>query len=508
MTRARAGRRAKAASAVAPDRRVVAAVIAAAAVLFAAHAVQLARLQGSFCIDDAYISFRYAKNLAAGEGLVFNPGERVEGYTNFGWVLLMAPLEWVGARPDVAARWLNGALGLSLICVALGFLARSSRAPAAALPLAAALLAADGSLARWSQDGLETPLFSLLVFIGAIRSLSPGAGFAVALAAATWVRPEGALCFAVLLAVRALRDPERRPRALLEPAAVYAAIVVPWLAWKLYYYGSLVPNTFHAKVGYTGAQLERGLRYLGVLLLQRWHLLVASLAAAVLAGRRRAAATRPPWVAPLACLVAAYLGYVALVGGDWMGPARFALPVLVPAYLLAAEQIGAAIRRWPLPATALASVVLGAALYVDTSLTAEQGNLRGERRILESRARLADWVARHAAPGDTLLTNEIGQLAYGSGLYTDDVHGLTDRHVAQLESRSLGKGKAGHEKMDLAYSFARKPTWFVMPDVGESYARLRDRMPFFADYVPVSVDVALPLDAYRVVLHRRGSPMR
>ena len=44
-----------------------------------------------FICDDAFISFRYARNLATGHGLVFNPGfERVEGYTNFLWVLMLA----------------------------------------------------------------------------------------------------------------------------------------------------------------------------------------------------------------------------------------------------------------------------------------------------------------------------------------------------------------------------------------------------------------------------------
>src|SRR5436189_992982 len=54
--------------------------------------------------DDAFISFRYAQNLAEGNGLVFNPGERVEGYTNFLWVLLLAAGDVLGAAPDVAAH--------------------------------------------------------------------------------------------------------------------------------------------------------------------------------------------------------------------------------------------------------------------------------------------------------------------------------------------------------------------------------------------------------------------
>ena len=44
-----------------------------------------------YCLnDDAMISMRFADNLAAGHGLVWNPGEYVQGYTNLGWTLWMA----------------------------------------------------------------------------------------------------------------------------------------------------------------------------------------------------------------------------------------------------------------------------------------------------------------------------------------------------------------------------------------------------------------------------------
>ena len=57
-----------------------------------------------FLTDDAFISFRYARNLLEGNGLVFNPGERVEGYSNFLWVLELAAL-WgaFGLRPEQVA---------------------------------------------------------------------------------------------------------------------------------------------------------------------------------------------------------------------------------------------------------------------------------------------------------------------------------------------------------------------------------------------------------------------
>ncbi|MCX7878834.1 MAG: hypothetical protein N2510_09400, partial [Ignavibacteria bacterium] len=42
-------------------------------------------------VDDAYISYRYGRNLMEGNGLVYNPGEKVEGYTNFLWTIITAP---------------------------------------------------------------------------------------------------------------------------------------------------------------------------------------------------------------------------------------------------------------------------------------------------------------------------------------------------------------------------------------------------------------------------------
>src|SRR5579863_3651258 len=57
-----------------------------------------------FTIDDAYISFRYAKNLARGMGLVYNAGEHIEGYTNFFWTVLLACGVKLGLDPVVLAK--------------------------------------------------------------------------------------------------------------------------------------------------------------------------------------------------------------------------------------------------------------------------------------------------------------------------------------------------------------------------------------------------------------------
>ena len=67
-----------------------------------------------FFYDDAFITFRYAANLAHGHGLVFNPGERVEGYSNFLWTVLLGIGCWQlrGITPGTSTGDLALPLGL------------------------------------------------------------------------------------------------------------------------------------------------------------------------------------------------------------------------------------------------------------------------------------------------------------------------------------------------------------------------------------------------------------
>src|SRR5205823_2531369 len=75
-----------------------------------------------FVIDDAFISFRYAENLVRGYGLVFNPGERVEGYTNFLWVLIIAGAKALGGDSLLSAKVL-GTLANLVTLVLVGWVA-------------------------------------------------------------------------------------------------------------------------------------------------------------------------------------------------------------------------------------------------------------------------------------------------------------------------------------------------------------------------------------------------
>ncbi len=421
------------------------------ALLLAAHAAHW-----HYTVDDAYISFRYAKNFVEGNGLVYNPGERVEGYTNFLWVALLAGPMAAGVDPLVVSKALGLASGgiLTLLVVAdvgkrlgrwVGFAAGTA-------------LAADPAFALWTTAGLETPLFILLAYL-AIRSLlddppaiSPLCGVWAGLAALT--RPEGVIVLAAALATAlARRAAGSAPRALL----LFAVIVVPHLAFRFVYYHDLLPNTFYAKVGGGLAAWPRGARYLGDWLFRYGAGLLVLLALIGAPSRRL-----------LAALVAALLfaAYVVAVGGDGLSMFRFALFLSVPVTLLAAEGAARAARRFGGAGGPAAAALLLIALALPAR-NAFAGPYRAF--VVEDRARvelhwvqIGKWLARHADPARDLVALPVaGAIAYYGGIPAIDMLGITDRHIAHAFVPHPGKGIAGHEKHDMPYVLSRKPTFFI-----------------------------------------------
>ncbi len=276
---------------------------------------------GACSQDDAFISFRYAANLLEGQGLVFNPGERVEGYTNLSWTLLMAGLMALGVDPVLGSAAL-GLLCFSAVLPLTAALTQRAAAPGGALiaVAAAALVALDPWAVLESVEGLETALYTLLLTAAAWRILCenevqdsiPTAhlGSGLLLSAAALTRPEAPM-IAGLLHLGLLAGAPNRGLQLRR--SLWAALPVlltlgALTAWRLSYYGDPLPNTFYAKTG--GAPLARGLVYLGAH--ARFHpalWLLLVLRPAVLRLDRRA----PPW--PSACW--APWPMLLAVGGDF-----------------------------------------------------------------------------------------------------------------------------------------------------------------------------------------------
>jgi hypothetical protein len=185
--------------------------------------------------DSAFVTFRYAENIAAGHGAVFNIGERVEGYSNFVWlVLITLPKAMFGV--DIV----TGAVVLSVLCV-LGCVLLAYRFG----PLAAVLTAAASGLAAYQCAGTETPLFVLLALavVYALMTRHPVAAGVLA-ALATMTRPDG-LALATAAGLWLLFGAIRHRSNWWAPAGYLLGWLVfagPWLAWRATYYSQPITN--------------------------------------------------------------------------------------------------------------------------------------------------------------------------------------------------------------------------------------------------------------------------
>ncbi|MCA9617965.1 MAG: hypothetical protein KC731_03025 [Myxococcales bacterium] len=117
-------------------------------------------------VDDAFISYRYAENFAKGLGLVYNAGERIEGYTNFLWTVLLGVAIKLGLDPVGAAKILGALCALGTL--ALAYRLGEDLRPYGRMPCVSTwLLASSIVFLGYAVFGLETGLFTLLVTGGA-----------------------------------------------------------------------------------------------------------------------------------------------------------------------------------------------------------------------------------------------------------------------------------------------------------------------------------------------------
>jgi arabinofuranosyltransferase len=456
-------------------RRYYAFMIAAVVLVWHAHLFD-------FVTDDAYISFRYARNLALHGQLVFNLGERVEGYTNFLWTVILAAGIKLGFGPVDLSRFLGVGLGIATLAVVVRMslrLAGERRSPwHMVAPL---LLASMGAYACWCSGGLETQLFTFFVTLGfdlvlAEATLDRGCASAIAFACAALTRPEGVLFFGLAAIFRLLTNLRRRHRVLprqheLAWLALFLALFVPYFAWRWRYYGWPFPNTFYVK-----SSASAGTWKLGAFYLRRFaedygvHFLLLL----AIVGRPARHDERRRDLRLLAALVwTAFAIYVLKVGGDFMGLYRFILPIVPLGAVVVAEAARRLFSRLQprlgrvVPGLALLAVavgyVLGSAHTTHEALTyvgADNGidTPAYLKKYAEERIAPGQWLGRYAKPDDLMTVGGAGVIPYYSEIPAYDVFGLVDTTIAH-DPRMTVSARPGHQKWGSdEYMLSRNPT--------------------------------------------------
>lgn len=480
----------------AADRRALAALLLALAAwggLFIASTSFAFDAERFFVLlDDAMISMAYGRNLVAGEGLVWVPGdEPVEGFSNPLWTAAMAaanalPLasHHVSLIVQLLGLALLGATVWRVRSLVRAHFPGAAASPAGWLP-AAVLTGSSFALLYWAAYGMETALQALLavlavhfaydvVFAGRDRHLA----LCVVFALAYLVRMDMALLIAVVggwVALRGgFRDTARR--RWLAGAAVLAAAVVGYQVFRLLYFDAWLPNTYPLKLGGVplALRLPRGLDLLGRFLIDH-----ALLAAAVLAGALADAGRRSRSLLP-ALVVLSYLAYSVWVGGDAFEPDpevlanRFLAFVLPLAFVVAGDLVRRWTAGWP-PARRRA------ALFAATAVLLVQVNglwrpplsdrwnvylhLRtrpeaGSHALVLGRLRALEKLI---APEARVVTYWAGIPAFFGRYRWIDAYGYNDARIARRPVRAgLGweEYRPGHVKADAEYLLALRPDAF------------------------------------------------
>lgn len=445
-------------------------------------------------IDDSYISFRYARNLAEGRGLVFNPDEKVEGYSNFTWVLLLSAFIRMGGDVQIWAK-ISGALFGLFAIVATYFLVlraltgyEKGKGSFVCAALAVLLLSANTHFNYWSSLGLETSLFTFLLtlscvlFLGEMESSGKFPLSALAFMLVILSRPEGLYFLFSLFLIRSYYW--KKGRAFSKRDILWLILVmIPfcfYLFWKIGYYGRYYPNTYYAKV--PPLPWESHARATNYLL--SWFkgisgtnmvLFLFSLISGIIFFKTGSIIL----IVPI-CYI--FL-YTYIVDADWMGSYRFLVPAMPFLYSLACMGglfLFNNIREKTKYGAWIVLVILGflfcAHFYIHSSLRHDAAYMgksyvtykekywfihlkrqmnHGFNPPLQG---ITEILVSLTEPKDHILFPDIGFLGYSARCRIMDSRGLTDRVIADyIYAHSRKRNADEAERKFLEVFFLSRP---------------------------------------------------
>jgi hypothetical protein len=437
-----------------------------------------------FVCDDAFISFRYAKNFVEGHGLVYNIGERVEGYSNFLWTLLLSVFMKMGLEPVITSQNLGVLFSLATVFLLLRLNRRLYPAENLFNYLAPLFLACCGAYAAWSTGGLETSLFTFLVLLGSfffVLGMDQPKHLAysgIIFALVCMTRLDGlifaSVSFAFLLYLLVIKRGVE-----VKSLSVWAlSFLIPFLLyflWRWSYYGKPLPNPFYIKVA-GASYYHQGFAYLLDFVKRFWMWLMV-IPLLFLGKGIRLNPKLKMVVFYFTSMILVFSCYVVYVGGDFMDMFRFLVPILPFFFFLIqegfrgmyqySELLAAGRRKTAL--NALSLLLIGSNIFLLAYPTGESNKVWSREGIdsiglLRESSRLWSKVGLKfkelADPDEALSTTAAGAIAYYSELYTIDELGLT---LASQSGLNVGEyPRPGHQKrVTRQFLVSRKPAYIL-----------------------------------------------
>jgi arabinofuranosyltransferase len=419
-----------------------------------------------FTNDDAFISFRYAKNLATGYGLVFNRGERVEGYTNFLWVLLLAGAWKISSNLVLVSKTV-GIFSNCLTLLCSYHLCRMLRTKTGPLHgLALVLIGGSTAFVRSGFDGLETPLFTMLLCGGVLAYLKglrastakkgEGwlAGSSLIFALLVLTRPDGGLAYGLTWLHAAWRFRSCQKNLVIFSLPMLL-LFLPYFAWRWHYYGFILPNTYYAKgPGSIALYAHGAARIRNFLGKETGGILIASAVGLSILLFPTLETTVIGLAAGSRLIFTFWSGGVTAGYFHFLVPALPLIWILIEWVLYAWMQAAQQGTRGSFLLVSLFGLLFAGQVLDFVHYRSQY--IEPERVGLEhAHISLGCWLKANSPPGATVAVGDIGAIGYFSGLRVLDLDGLVDTHIAHLP------GTFG-TKTDPHYVLAQSPDFIVL----------------------------------------------
>jgi hypothetical protein len=397
-----------------------------------------------YACEDAYITFRFSRNLSEGLGPVFNPGEHVEGYSNFLWMSCLALAGAAGLDMVAVSRLAGGVFNTLALFFVWYIPYRHFGARGFASLLAPLLYLLFLPFHFSATSGLETSLYMLLILLclhavllagnRALPFLMPSCIFLLI----ALTRPEGIIYFVFFCAYLLWRCCYRKeplspymPGILLVIAG-YGAFII----WRIGYYGLPLPNTYYAK----GAFPFIVRTALGISMNKGFAMHYTYFFLFILAGLGFAKHSAGNKLVTVVLFIAAgFFFSIGFSGFDWMPFFRYTLPV-VPLIIILCQVLF--MKIWNTRHTHEQRLVLGCLTAFLLLLASEQFvsdlvfNLRWKQIgdfAYYNQKFIGDWFKQELGRKPLIAIGDVGRLAYFSEARILDIFGLTNREFAMLK---------------------------------------------------------------------------
>jgi hypothetical protein len=472
--------------------------------------------------EDFFITFKYSKNLCEGNGLVYEAGERVHGFTSPAGTLLPALCYLVtGADSFEKAIWLFRilfcipAFAAAGVFVLLIFLKDNTIHKLTPAVFAGLLFIVEAKSVMFSVNGMETAL--MLFFLawsfylmsrGKIDWLQNG----VAWGGMMWTRPDSCVYIAALTAAFFIFGFERRKTfviSILKSSAVTAVVYLPWFLWAWHYYGSPVPNTILAKEGLTGAVAGWGMfnHVIGNLpyatswvyapvypQFEGWNPVVYIFSSLIgvfafiywtlpySAGDRIGRAASFVFF-----LISSYFAYMPFPYPWYFPPAAMiGIIVLVRGVYTLSKRMKKEENRVAVPVICLFGVFV--IMSINFMLISYEMMLQQKYIENGTRRQVGEWLKKNAARTDRVYVEALGYIGYFSERKMLDFPGLVSPEVVKLVKK---------DKLNYATVIDKlQPEW-VVARIEDYYWKLLPNSPYFRENYKTAIvfDAIYDLDA-------------